>query len=240
MIEAVTDPDTLRRVYREILAPSFPDTELVQLDAFVALTRRHVTDAGTPRADVLVSRDGAALRGAIVGTQVGEVMLVSWLAVGPAGRGAGVGGQLLDAAVPRWIARDDVRLVLAEVERPDRYRTHPQFGDPSRRLAFYGRRGALALTLPYFQPSIAPGKPRQHGLLLLVLAATDELRPRTLSAQERAAVRAYVGQTLAGPDGLNASTTDPALAAVTAAIDASEGVALLPVQDYRQIPVTRG
>ena len=61
MIQAVTDAAELARVYEDVLEPSFPATEVVTADEFVA-----AGEAGD--LDVLVSRaEDGALQGAIVG-----------------------------------------------------------------------------------------------------------------------------------------------------------------------------
>ena len=60
MIQAVTDAAELARVYEDVLEPSFPATEVVTADEFVA-----AGEAGD--LDVLVSRaEDGALQGAIV------------------------------------------------------------------------------------------------------------------------------------------------------------------------------
>ena len=97
-IEAVSDPETLTRVYRDVLDPSFPATELVTLEHFVEGGAAGVID-------VLVARgDGDGVLGVIAGERHGAGVLVDWLAVAGTTRGGGVGGALLSAGIARWLA----------------------------------------------------------------------------------------------------------------------------------------
>lgn len=114
-----------------------------------------------------------------------------------------------------------VRLVLGEVERPDLFEAHPEHGDPARRLAFYARLGAGALTLPYYQPPSSEGMPRIPGLLLVALATTDATPlPRMLSAEETDAVRSYLLSAMGAP-----AEGDVETQAAFAAVDAPPGFA---------------
>ncbi|ALJ20345.1 hypothetical protein [Microbacterium sp. No. 7] len=213
----------LERVYDEILAPSFPVTELVARDVFVA-------EARDDRLDVLAARTDSGLAGAIVGSRHGAAVLVVWLAVGGVTRGAGTGSALVAAGLSRWLARPGVQIVLAEIERPDLFPAHPDHGDPARRLAFYARRGAGALAMPYYQPPVADGMPRVHGLLLSVLgAAVSAPLPRTLTLDETAAVRTFLVETMGEHD-------DAETRAVYAALDDPAGLRLVPLADYPRVP----
>jgi len=228
-ITATTEPELLGRVYDEVLRPSFPDSELVTRAEFIAAGCSGVYD-------VLVADGPLGLRGAIVGERHGGAVLVTWLAVAAAGRGGGTGGALIVAGRRRWLARPGVRLLLAEVERPDLHPAHPQYGDPARRLAFYQRHGAGVLDLPYFQPAVAEGMPRVHGLLLTVLPGPDDPGvPRTLSAVETTAVREYLDAVLGAP-----TPGDEDLHVVHAAAHRTGGIRLLPLGDYAQVAVTGG
>lgn len=228
-IEAVIDAALLTLTYEQILAPSFPPTELVTVDEFV--------DAGVAgRLDVLVARplEGGDPLGVIVGERHGDGVLVDWLAVSGATRGGGVGGALIAAGLRRWLDAGAL-VVLGEVERPDLFEAHPQHGDPARRLAFYERLGATVLDVPYYQPSIREGMPRLSGLLLVVLAAAaPEPAPRTLSPGETTAVRDVLAATMGEPEPGDAETER-----VFAAVDDPAGIRLLPVSDYRRVPVSR-
>lgn len=218
MISVVTEGAAIDGIWDEILRPNFPDAELVERAAF----RQGVADG---MFEVLAWLDGTEPVGAIVGEQHGGTVLVSWLAVGARGRGGGVGGALLRAGVGRWLARPGVTLVLAEVERPDMFAAHPVYGDPRRRLAFYARTAPGVVDLPYYQPALAPGLPRVHGLLLTVVGTTESApAPRALSTDESAAVRSYLQAVL---------HDDPAGAAVLTA--AARPLRLLPLDDYTRV-----
>lgn len=225
-IRPVADAAALARLYDEVLEPSFPRTELVTRDEFVEGVR-----AGD--FDVLAAADGDGYLGAIVGERHGAGYLVDWLAVGGARRGGGTGSALLAAGLGRWLAQPGVLLVLAEVERPDLFEPHPQYGDPARRLEFYGRLGAAVLEMPYYQPPIAEGLPRIRNLLLTVLASAAATPvPRLLDADETAAVRSVLLATLGPPEDGDAET-----ARVYAAVDRPAGLRALPLTDYARVPV---
>ena len=84
MIEAVTDAAELARVYDEVLEPSFPETELVTADEFIA-------SGAAGDLDVLVARaDDGGIRGVIVGERHGTGILVNWLAVSGTTRRGGM------------------------------------------------------------------------------------------------------------------------------------------------------
>ncbi|MFT3876109.1 MAG: hypothetical protein QM708_06780 [Propioniciclava sp.] len=226
MIRPVTDPDELGSIYDEILQPSFPPAELVNRETFV-----HEGSSG--RLDVLGAYVADACAGVIVGQRHGAAVLVVWLAVGSAGRGSGLGSTLIKAGVERWMALPGVAMVLAEVERPDLFEAHPEYGDPARRLAFYARLGAGALAVPYFQPSVGPGMPRVPGLLLATLATQNaDPFPRPLDSDETDAVGEFLTSIMGEPmDG------DAEMEALFGAVRDPAGVRLLPLDDYASIPL---
>ncbi|HMR21397.1 MAG TPA: hypothetical protein PKE46_04610 [Micropruina sp.] len=227
MIHPVTDAGALARLYTEILEPSFPPSELVTRDDFVE-------GAASGVLDVLAASEGDAYLGAVVGERYGGAFLVDWLAVGGARRGGGTGAALVAAGVARWLARPGVLVVLAEIERPDMFATHAQYGDPARRLAFYERQGATLLDLPYYQPPIDEGLPRVRNLLLAVLAARNPAPPpRVLDPGEIAAVRAVLLGTMGTPD-------DAETARVYDTLDDPAGLRLLPLADYARVPLLDG
>jgi len=167
-VTEVRDADELRALHARILVPSFPPHELEDPDAMaaglasgaiVAMAASVADDAGEPVALAVGAWDAAT-----------SVLLLSYLAVGPGGRGGGVGGTLLEAAVTTWRAALDPLVVLAEIEDPALNLASDAHGDPAARERFYLRRGARRLPIPYAQPSLAPGLPRVPGMLLLALA----------------------------------------------------------------------
>ncbi|OLT16786.1 hypothetical protein BJF80_05615 [Serinicoccus sp. CUA-874] len=132
------------------------------------------------------------------------VALLSYLASHPVRRAGGVGSRLME----RLRARGP--MLLIEIEDP---RAHADrgFGDPWRRIEFYRRHGVRALDVPFFQPPVAPGRPRVEGMLLGVL--TPGPVPERVAA---APVRAYLTDYLRGSgEDLDQPPASTLLAALT-------------------------
>lgn len=199
-VAPLDDPEELALLHARVLAPSFPPDELERVDGMTAALRRGTLVAAAARDD----------EGAVLGLATGSwsartrVLLLSYLAVAPGGRGGGVGGTLLDAALTTWVERLDPLVVLAEVEDPraasgSRPEAH---GDPVARLRFYQRRGARALPLAYTQPALRPGARRVPGMLLLALrVAPDLVAPDTSWRVPTAALRGFLEEYYAGTEG---------------------------------------
>jgi GNAT superfamily N-acetyltransferase len=83
--------------------------------------------------------------------------LVTYMVVAPAARQRGLGRALLTSAA-RSLYDAGAALVLGEVHR-----------DKPERLERFVRWGAQPLDVPYVQPSLGPGLPRDTGLCLIVL-----------------------------------------------------------------------
>lgn len=223
-VEPASDMRPLETAYVEILAPSFPASELTPRSAFLAQARGGDLVA-------LVAWIDDELCGVIVGERTGPTMLIAWLAVRADLRGRGVGSALLDAGKEEWMRSPEVELVLAELERPDMHVADEAFGDPRRRLRFYAGHGAAALDLPYYQPSITEGMPRVRGLILaLVASRTTATTPRMLEAVEAEAVRNYLLETFGSPANADAET-----ARIHTAAGAPAGIRLVALDDYPQI-----
>jgi hypothetical protein len=182
MLIAEPSDDSVDALYDEILVPSFPPDEMCSVSGVRSL-------ANSGGGLVWAAFDE---QGTVLGCAIGEwdeaprVVLLSWLAIRPGGRGGGIGGNLLDKALAEWIARYSPCLVLAEVEDPARHAASEAHGDPVARLRFYQRRGGLILDVPYFQAALGPGKNRVPGLLLMVLhadAAFAGPEPRTIDGK---------------------------------------------------------
>ncbi|MEJ3747292.1 GNAT family N-acetyltransferase [Actinomycetes bacterium KLBMP 9797] len=163
---AELDDETFARFYREVLVPSFPPEELVDLDGL----RPTAGAFGT-----VVLRDGEPVAGALGDLFPDSgVLLLSYLAVRPGLRAGGFGGKLLGAELARWRQRAPEALILAEVEDPRAHAAGPH-GDPVARLRFYDRLGARLLPLWYFQPALRPGADRVRGMLLIAWAPSGDV-----------------------------------------------------------------
>ena len=174
----LVDPADLTQLHAEVLAPSFPPAELLDLDDLLA----GCADGSMYALGVI--RDGRVVAGAVgEGAGPGSVILLVYLAIAPGGRGGGIGGALLDGAVARWVQQHSPAYVLAEVEHPDHHTASEEHGDPAARLRFYARHGARALAVPYFQPGIGPDGPRVPALLLMTLAVDDSMRDPATSGE---------------------------------------------------------
>ncbi|RRR99473.1 GNAT family N-acetyltransferase [Glycomyces terrestris] len=215
-----TSPDGLfRAVYRELLVPSFPPEELDAEDVLAA-----ALEDGSANLFAVVDEAGAPVAAAFgEWSAESRVQLLTYLAVGPAARGGGIGGRLLREAVGAWAARRDPCLVVAEIEDPDAPADEAH-GDPRRRLAFYEAAGAEVLDVPYFQPGIGGPERRVHGMLLLVLHAAPELRlgERVDGEALRLFMEDYLEE-VEGGVGADAET-----AALFAALDRPGGVPMGP------------
>lgn len=198
----LVDPADLTQLHEQVLAPSFPPAELIDLDELIAGCA-----SGELRA-LGVRRDGQVVAGAVGSSCApGGVVLLVYLAIAPGGRGGGIGGALLDGAVARWVAEFSPAYVLAEVEHPDHHTASPEHGDPAARLRFYARHGARVLAVPYFQPGIGPEGSRVPALLLVTLYADESVHAAESVREGREAVDSR-GTGSAGARSVEASRAD--------------------------------
>ena len=160
----VSDPDLLAGVYEKLLAPNFPDDELITLDEFLdgvasgSSTVHVVGDPSDPTALAVFERFEGS-----------PAVLLSYFATRADQRGRGVGSALLRGLLDDIDRAPDVSVVLAEVEHPLHHAAHDVHGLPEARLAFYGRMGAMILDVPYFQAPLRDGGRPVFAMLLLVL-----------------------------------------------------------------------
>jgi hypothetical protein len=230
ILEPATN-DKLTSLYREIVVPAFPPDELMSVDELEAGVR-----LGTTRVTAAVDERGAPAACAVAEwSPASRVLLLSYLAVAGSGRGRGVGGSLYRHVLGEWTAQYGPCLFVAEVEHPDQHAGSAAHGDPLRRLRFYGAHGARVLRLPYFQPALRQGSRRIYGMLLLALHVDPPFtgpRPDSVAGAPLALwMQEYLAET-EGPAG-----GDPAAAALLDALAAADGVALLDVERYREVPV---
>ncbi len=168
-IKPTTSTQDLAEVHEQVLRPSFPDDELVDLPRLEAML-----ESGTLH--VVVARDDEGVRGTAIAEWSPEtgILLLAYLAIAPGRRGGGVGSLLLDHAIDTWRTELDPWLVVAEVEDPAAHTGSDAHGDPAARLRFYQRHGARVIPVPYAQPAMHPGGRRVPDLLLLALCASGD------------------------------------------------------------------
>lgn len=114
--------------------------------------------------------------------------LVTYMVVAPHARDRGLGRQLLDEAA-RALYDAGALAVLGEVNDP---RVHGESALP--RLERFLRWGAQRIDVPYVQPSLGGGLPRDHGLCLIVL-------PPVPAVVEESTVRAFIDELYAATEG---------------------------------------
>jgi len=169
--------ETLELVYRDLLEPSFPPTEL---DTFQGIQTRYLTGDSPGIIALLDDTPMAVAFGDY--HEPSDLLLLSYLAVRPKQRGTGFGAAILRRAVDDWNERYNPMAIVAEVEDP-RFHTSVKHGDPAARLRFYDRAGAFVLPFQYFQPAVSEGMPRVRGMLLICL------RPRINAIPTKSIVR---------------------------------------------------
>jgi GNAT superfamily N-acetyltransferase len=230
LIDIGADHPLLEQAYDRLLVPAFPADELLTLDALRGGLSRGLTPA-------VLAVDGDRPLGVAVGewSPGSRVLLLSHLAVDPAARSGGIGRALAAAVLGDWQRRFEPTATLAEVEHPAAHAPDPDRGDPAARVRFYARLGARALDLPYFQPSLRPGRARVPGMLLTALAVEPALREG--DALPGAPVHAWLtGYFTAGEGRV---PEDPAGRALFEAARRPGGVPLLPLDDTGALPCTR-
>jgi GNAT superfamily N-acetyltransferase len=224
-IAELTGGPVVDTIYAEILQPCFPPAEMSPVQSV-----HHLAEAGGGLFWAAFDEQDTVLGCAIAEWDAGpRVVLLSWIAIRPGLRGGGIGGALLDAAQAEWVARYSPCLVLAEVEDPACHQGGEAYGDPVARLAFYQRRGARILDIPYFQASLAPDLPRVPGLLLMVLHADEQFAGSEPGTVDGAVLREYLELYQSQCEGQVA--TDEEAALMWEAIDRPGGVPLLSPGD---------
>lgn len=211
------DPALVARTYDEVLRPSFTTDELAGPDAVTPGDGRVLT--------VAVAAGGLPVAAAVTETVPDGVSLLAYLAVSPAARGLGAGGRMVDHLQESWRALG-LPLVVGEVHDP---RGHAESEDehPEARLRFYGRAGARVLDVPWVQPALDAGGARVPHMLLLAMHETDA--PDVASADVLDWARDYFSS--AEGEGYE----DAQVAALLARIGARERIAVLPLEQWRQV-----
>jgi GNAT superfamily N-acetyltransferase len=241
----------LRRIYDDILVPSFRAEELDRYETLAAALAEE-----PPSTDVAAACDESGeVLGAMIGDwdAAGRVYLLSYLAVRPGGRSRGVGTRLMQHLSEWWRARQPL-VTLAEVDDPRRHAASSSVGDPAARLSFYGRFGARVLDLPYFQPRLSGEGQRAHGMLLLAFDVhADALADGPVSALRGDVLGGFLRRYFADAEGIASTDAegtvptgdgdhhDPDLARLLVLASSPTGVRLLPVERYADVgPDTAG
>ncbi len=163
-----TDASTAADFYRRILVPHFRADEMDTEEDFTVSLAQDKTMALAAR-----MADGAMAGGAVADFfPRSSVLLLSYIAVLPAGRGSGIGSILMNGVTEAGNAHYAPALMVMEVEDPQHHSADPSLGDPEARVRFYERLGARTLPVPYFQPSLGAGRERVRNLLLMVFGGS--------------------------------------------------------------------
>jgi GNAT superfamily N-acetyltransferase len=216
-----------------VLAVSFSADELDDEKVFADGVR----DGGT-LASVALGADGSVLGGAVAEVYADErVLLLAYLAVRPDLRGRGIGTRLMEHVAPRWYARPDVLLAVAEVHDPRPW-ANVDGEDPVARLGLYERMGARVLGVPFVQPALGPDRARVPGFLLLAFHVDPSVELRENGGSAIGAdlvgrfVRRYYELAEGEPD-----PADAQLSALLARIEERPTIALLPISEYESVPL---
>ncbi len=181
--------------YAHILLPHFRAEELVSKENFAAELK-----SGGSRALVAHTATGVIAGGAVAEVfPRSGVVLLSYIAVPPRGRGLGTGSVLMRAATAIWGAAWRPRLMVMEVEDPGHFGNDETFGDPYARVRFYERLGARILPVPYFQPALGAGRDRVRHLMLMVFGGTEV--PRGTSRIDGQLVESFLTEYLEACEG---------------------------------------
>lgn len=210
-------PELVEQTYRAVLRPSFNTDELSGVEAVRPHPGRLLS--------VALDAAGVPVAAAVTELEPGGISLLGYLAVSPAARGLGAGGRMVDHLQESWRALG-LPLVVGEVHDP---RGHAESEDehPEARLRFYGRAGARVLDVPWVQPALDAGGARVPHMLLLAMHETDA--PDVASADVLDWARDYFSS--AEGEGYE----DAQVAALLARIGARERIAVLPLQQWRQV-----
>ena len=207
----------LRRLYAELLEPTFPPPELMTYDELKA-----AVESGEATGLVLTEGD-VPLAGAVTEDFLdGRVTLLSYLVVAADHRSRGLGAQLLDLACAPAKA-----LVLAEIEDPRFHAADELTGDPAARLRFYQRYGSMLLPIPYAQPSLRPGSPRVEDMLLITVPSAIDPAPDL----DGTLVGAFLEEYFHTCEGVDVDRGPGYLSMQAAALGPAGSVALAPLDD---------
>jgi GNAT superfamily N-acetyltransferase len=206
---------------RRLLLPSFPEDELVTLD-----TRIRDVVRGTMSVVVFHQDEAAAIAVGEGDADFADRAPLLPRATDPGHRGRGLGNALLTAALTIWKARWHPGIVIAEIAPAGTRDDDPAHGDAARRQRFYGRLGAVALDLPYFQPALGASRDRADPMCLIALAIDRAwLSPDGTRLTRTRELAAYLADYT--DDGTPAP--DPRRAQLLDAVSSPECIRILPL-----------
>jgi GNAT superfamily N-acetyltransferase len=222
----------LDTVFADLLRPAFPPDELGTVGELRASVRHGVSQV------VVAEDDDGTPVAAAVGewSKASRIMLLAYMAVNPARRSGGVGGELLEYVLRAWRDGFAPCAILAEIEHPGAHAAMPDRGDPVARLRFYVRHGGRALALPYFQPALGPGRARVYGMILAALWIGPDGAGASPGTIDPAPVHAYLREYFEETEG--AVPDDPPTRALFDALARPDGVPLLPLDEPAGLPIS--
>ncbi|MCL4313890.1 MAG: GNAT family N-acetyltransferase, partial [Actinobacteria bacterium] len=230
-----SDNALLLRLYEEVFLGSFPEDELGP-PWWDPSSEMDTTTIDTRTWTLVALDDADEVLGGLVTEwfPASEVLLLSYLAVSKDHRGQGVGSYLLKTATERHYGHPGYQLVLGELEDPRHWSAAGQ--DPLARLQFYKPFGVLVLTIPYFQPPVAPGRPPAYHMLL---ASFDPVAPGILPGPvaDGMRVRKFIEEYL-HETSMATSATEVMVPDATWLLSYYDGqdIPLIPLLDYRAVP----
>lgn len=215
--DATGDQELVERTYHAVLRPSFTSDELSGVHAVRPGPQRLLT--------VAVNDERAPLGAAVTELEPDGVSLLAYLAVAAAARNLGAGARLVAHLRQNWRAAG-YPLVLAEVHDP-RGHAEAEHERPQARLRFYGRAGAEVLDVPWVQPALDGGS-RVSDMLLLALHRSEGPAQVPSAPLLAWAEEYFVESEGRVPD-------DPQASALLQRIGARDVIALLSMDDWRQV-----
>lgn len=154
-------PGQAEALVLDLLTHAFGPEELGEPAALIA-------ELQNPDMYTFSAWDGMKPLGASISWQAThEVALFSWLAVSPATRGHGVGTKLIRDTIDYWESQPETKLILGEIEDPNRHEGSVAHGDPHRRWALYQRLGAKYLDFPFAMPRLSQNVPVGEDMWLI-------------------------------------------------------------------------
>lgn len=160
--------DHLKQLFAAVLRESMPADELISLND---LLQAYAPPDRRDPAAVVTDAAGQVVAGMLTDVYPRSgVLLVGYIAARADHRGHGLGSELIRHCLRRWRTETSSSLILLEIDDPRFHEADERYGDPSARVRFYDRFGAVVLPLRYVQPALYADSNRVAGMLLIALA----------------------------------------------------------------------